>query len=336
MIEHNEGEFQLDEAFSRLAVRICRDIKSERRRERGISELRAHFEDVVEDIMRRGIPSEKAYAMLEESLGDIDKLTALMASVHNTPCFPSFFLWLMGGVLFIGGLGSYFVVENRVLKAWLGLGLQIAAIVAIIAAMQIAGNYIRAIWKRILAIRRLRKWVEARGGKLTQLENAYKSIFVRTDTPEFALDIGNYRYILAFWSTVQRRCTLHLQDNGIYSYNKHFGYMVSAFSLNSAIGLLRTRGMVGDPLYRAYHYEMIKLPKGIHLMPEIRYKSFFAYDKANIPVFLLNPIPLNIEICENGHIHKLSNGDILPEALGNAKIYSMSSFIATLEREFNS
>ena len=66
-------------------------------------------------------------------------------------------------------------------------------------------------------------------------------------------------------------------------------------------------------------------------MPEIQYDEYFADDRVNIPVFLLNPIPLDVEICENGHIHRLVEGDTLPTSMGSARLYSMSSLISLME-----
>ena len=47
-------EFDLNGALDRLAVRICREIRSKHRRERAIKEFRAHLEDAAEEIMRQG------------------------------------------------------------------------------------------------------------------------------------------------------------------------------------------------------------------------------------------------------------------------------------------
>ena len=330
-------EFDLNGALDRLAARVCREIKSKHRRERAIKEFRAHLEDAIEDIMRQGNPPEVAYAELEESLGDTDKLSTLMASVHNTHHIPVILPWLAGVAVLGGLIYLYLTTENYSLQSWIGVGLQLLAIAAAVVLVLFAAKWTRAIGKRASALRRLQKYVDANGGTLIRRGNCYKSLFVRTAYPELTVDLGDRRYILSLWATVKRRRTLHLQDNGIYSYDKHFGYMLVTPGIApwSRVSFFRPKGMENDPLFKWYHYEMMKLPEGAHLMPEVDYGSCYAPDKVNIPVFLLNPIPLDVEICENSHIHKVVEGDTLPDSLGSAKLYSMSSFLADLERAAN-
>jgi hypothetical protein len=330
-------EFDLNGALDRLAARVCREIKSKHRRERAIKEFRGHLEDAAEDIMRQGNPPEKAYAELEESLGDTDKLSTLMASVHNTHHVPVILPWLAGAAVLGGLIYLYLTTENSNLQAWLGVGFQLFSMIAIVVLALFVGKWVRAIGKRASALRRLKKFAREHDGILTVRANPYKSLFVRTAYPELTVDMGDRRYILSFWATVKRRRTLHLQDSGIYSYDKHFGYMLAASPNNlgnywARLPLFRPRGMEDGPLFTWYHSEFVKLPGGAHLMPEIDYDGYFAPDKINIPVFLLNPIPMDVEICESSHIHKLSDGDRLPASLGGAIVYSMSSFVSAVER----
>ncbi len=334
MAEQNSGNFDLCDALDRLAARVCSEIKSERRRKKVTAEFRGHLEDAIEDIMRQGIPPEKAYAELEESLGSTDKLSTLLASVHNTHHFPILLPWLAGAAVIAGLLCLYLTTENDYVQAWSGFGLQLIAIAAIFTLVMLIIKWTRAISKRASALRRLKSFVKKHNGTLICRENGYKSLFVRTTSPELIVELGNHRYILSLWATVKRHRTLHLQDNGIYSYDKNFGYMFMSPGVAplARMSIFRPKGMERDPFFTYYHSEVVKLPQGAHLMPEVKYEECFAPDKINIPVFLLNPIPLNVEICENSHIHKLIDGDTLPASLGNAKLYSMSSLISMLER----
>ena len=148
MTERKSGDFNLNDALDRLAARICREIKSERRRKKATAEFRGHLEDAIEDIMRQGVPPEQAYAELEESLGSTDKLSTLMASVHNTHHFPMFLPWLVGAAV-IGGLTYlYLTAENDYIQAWSGFGLQLIAIVTIVVLVLLAVKWTRAISKR--------------------------------------------------------------------------------------------------------------------------------------------------------------------------------------------
>lgn len=334
MTDRNGMDFDLDVALDRLAARVCREVKSEHRRKRVTAEFRGHLEDAIGDIMRQGILPEEAYAELEKSLGNTDKLSTLIASVHNTRHFPTFLPWLAGVAVIGGLLYAYLTTDNDNLQVWIGFGFQLIAICALIALALFIGKWVRAIGKRASALRRLKRFVKKHNGTLVCRQNGFRSLFIRTTTPELIVDLGDRRYIVAMWATVQRRRTLHLQDNGIYSYNKHFGYMLASPGIapHSRITFFRPKGMENDPLFTFYHSEMVKLPEGAHLMPEVNYKECFAPDKVNIPVFLLNPIPLDIEICENSHIHKLVEGDTLPATLGNAQMFSMSSLISMMER----
>ena len=331
MGDYTAHEFDLTGALDRLAARICRDIKSPKKRQMVAAELRAHLEDAAEDIMRRGNPPEVAFAELERSLGDTDKISTLLASVHNTRHIPALLPWLGGAALLGGAVYLYLTAESDVLRAWIGVGLQLLAMAAITALALAGVTWLRAIRKRASALRRLKQYVKENGGTLTRLRNGYRSLIVRGTSPELTVDMGDRRYILSLWATVQRRRTLHLQDNGIYSYDKHFGYMLASPGIAPYARFFRPKGMERDAWFTWYHSEMVKLPEGAHLMPEVDYGSCFAPDKVNIPILVLNPIPLDVEICENGRVHKVAEGDTLPAALGGARLYSMSGFISLLE-----
>ena len=327
-------EFDLNGALDRLAVRICREIRSKHRRERAIKEFRAHLEDAVEDIMRQGNPPEKAYAELEKSLGDTDKLSTLMASVHNTHHFPFGILLIVVLGAYIGRLiYLYYTIKDAISRDGIEFQLQLFAIVAAVVLVLFAAKWTRVIFKRASALRRLKKYVKKNGGAITRHNSCYKSLFTRLSVPELIVDMGERRYIISMWATNMRRRTLHLQDNGIYSYDKHFGYMLASPGIapHSRITFFRPKGMENDPLFTFYHSEMMKLPEGAHLMPEIDFGSSFAPDKENIPVLLLNPIPLDVEICEEGRVRRLTDGDTLPATLGNARLYSMSGLISLME-----
>ena len=133
-------EFDLDGALDCLAARVCREIKSKHRRERAIKEFRGHLEDAIEDIMRQGNTPKVAYAELEESMGDTDKLSTLMASVHNTHHIPVILPWLAGAAVLGGLIYLYLTTENYSLQSWIGVGLQLFAIAAAVVLVLFAAN----------------------------------------------------------------------------------------------------------------------------------------------------------------------------------------------------
>lgn len=336
MNDRNEREFDLNGALDRLSNRVCREIKSRSRRHRAINEFRGHLEDAVEDIMRQGNPPEVAYAELEKSLGDTDKLSTLMASVHNTRRFPLKYLLVIPVVAYVCYLLlSYILIKDAFIREGIAFQLQWVALIGSIVIALVAGVWFRAVGRRASALRRFKKCVMDKGGELSCYGSGYRSLFTRVDIPELIVDVDKRRYILYLWATVMPFRTLHLQDNGIYSYNKNFSYMLVMpdNAPGSRLEIFRPKGMEKDPMFSWYYTETIQLPAGAHLMPEINYDEFYDPDKINIPVFLLNPIPLNVEICENGSVHKLGDGDKLPKSLGGATIYSAASFISMLERD---
>ena len=329
----NDKEFDLNGALDRLAARVCREIKSDRRRQTATVEFRAHLEDAIEDIMRKGIPPEAAYAELARSLGNTDKLCTLLAAVHNTRHIPVLLPWLVGAALLGWLVYLYHTTDSYSVYAWIRICFQFAAMGGVIVLGLIASKWIRAIRKRTSALRRLQKYVKENGGTMIRRRNCYKSLLVRTSTPELIVDMEDRRYILSFWATVNRRRTLHLQDNGIYRYDKHFGYMlITARCLPwSRFLMLYPASRDGSQQTPLAYSEIMKIPQSEHLMPNVNYGDCFVPGKVNIPVFLLNPIPMDIEICENGRIHKLVDGDVLPDTLGGARLYSMSSLLSLME-----
>ena len=329
-------KFELSSALDRLAARACADIKSDKKKERAAAELRGHLEDAANDIMRRGVSPEAAYGEVEKSLGDVGKLAEIMASVHNSPHVPAPLIWLSCAAVVSVLLCLYFTAENRIIRSCSGALLQTGALCVLIAIILLTAGYVRAMVKRASAVHRLKKLARESGGTLTVRKSCYSSIFVRGNEPEILLDIKDRRYVLYLWATVRHRRTLHLRDNGLYSNNKHIGYMLAGVLFPYGAGVWGFHAKAADHSARTawYYSSMVKISRDIHLMPEIDYAAYFVNGKTNLPVLLLNPIPMNVEVTENGRIHSLTEGERLPDALGGAAVYSASGFISAARRAF--
>ena len=84
------------------------------------------------------------------------------------------------------------------------------------------------------------------------------------------------------------------------------------------------RGMKYFPIFAS---EMVQLPHGVHMMPQIEWESLEASDKENVRVIMLNPIPFGIVGVQNGIEIKLGDDSLF---CGN-RIWSTSGMISYLE-----
>ena len=75
--------FDLQREIDRYTARITRPIRAARRRESVRREYAEYLEDAVQSRSAGGIGEETAFRETLAALGDEDKITELLAAVHN-------------------------------------------------------------------------------------------------------------------------------------------------------------------------------------------------------------------------------------------------------------
>ncbi len=321
--------FRLREEVDRYTARLVAGIRHRRRRERVRAECAEHLYDRIEELTLGGTSPEAAFSLVRREMGDEGALAEVLTAVHKHRRLPS---WLTPLVVLVGLallFASYFIIEYRPYRSWLLLlgeiGLGILLILGGLCLLRLLSGY--RIRRR--SFRRLAAYAEERGFTLSQSAGLYTSLVRRTTAPELILDTGRRRYILYHFSTLRKRRTLRLLEGGLYSYTKHFGYLLYTRitrHIGPAYALFWPKHIKAPSLI---HSEIVDVPRGLHLFPSVEWEANERRGVKNIRVLLLNPIPMRIVGVERGIERRLGDDT----HFGGMHIFSMTGFLSYLEGE---
>lgn len=322
-------ENEMHKEIERMAARLCQDIKKKNRRNEVTKEYVNHLEDAVYHYMIRGMTDEEALRTACDELGDVSRTQAMLAVVHNRDEFPSWFKWVLGGFCIVALITAYAVVKHEIVKSWLKLIFQIGFGAFGLWLIWELFIWVQAVRKRLRACRKLAKYAKDNGLDLTQQIHPLITLFRPSRTPEFILDDDKRRYIISLFPTVHRKQVLHLHENGLYTYTKSFGFLlrVGAPAPNTRMTMfIPTEGLGG--MANMTYMQQIDLPRGLYRLPSVTYEDYYRASVESIPILLLNPVPMDVDLCANGRVRKLMDGDTLPPSI---RVYSLSGFLALLE-----
>ena len=322
--------FELKREIDRFTARITRPIRSARKRESVRREYAEYLEDAVQNRMAAGIGEEQAFRETLAGLGDEDKIAELLAAVHNKHRIPTVLVPVLAaaGAAVVGA--SYFLIDSRVYRAWFLFILQLICIAGLLAAGYYLIRLAVCLHIRLRARRKIAKYAADHGMRFIQRRNSYRSLFTKTEDPEWILETDRRRYIFSLWGTVKKRKTLCLLANGLYTYSDNVGYAM-LFTQRSLIlphgwGMALPQGMGYLPLFGT---DLTQIPRGMHLMPEIRWSEAELSDRENVRVLLLNPIPFQVMAVEGGVRRRLGDDD----TFCGMRIWSAAGFLAWLDGE---
>ena len=327
-------DFAVRTAIDRYTSRITSEIKSKKRRKEVKQEYTEHLEDAVYYHAMHGIPEKQAFDLACENMGEVSKLQSMLAAVHNKDPLPS---WIKWGLCFLGIVTYALLYQwntHPILHAWLTFGIQSAMILCIVTVITGCGIWVAAMVKHGRTMREIRKYTCTHGLVLHKNSSPFLSLFKRSATPEWVIDTPHRRYVISLWPTIRPRRHLYFHFGGLYTYHTPFAFLLMgpAFAPFSRASAYIPGGSVFDaPSFNMSYMNAENLPKGTHLMPTVTYKDLDSMEKENIHILLLSPAPTRVYLLERHRCRQLSEGDVLPEALGGVRIYTADGLISLWE-----
>lgn len=325
----DKDDFNLREAIDRYASHLAHDITSRRRRAAVKQEYAEHLEDAVYAYTLQGMEEKEAYHRACEDLGDASKVQTMLAVVHNKDRLPRRIKYPLYAALSLLAVTSYFWISNESFRDWYVLLLQLGVLTLCGIGVYYLVLFFRAVGIRRAAIRKLLAYAKQNGHTL-RIAHPYRSLVRRTTRPELIYEAEDKRYIISLFATIRKKKTLHLTDNGLYSYSAKIGYGLLIGGIQyyrtAMPGLFRPKNIA--PMPNA-HSHVVDLPEGVHLMPDVRYEEHYSPDKQNVHVLMLNPIPFDVDYLRDGHIEKVRDDALL----GDVRLWSASGFLSYIDGE---
>lgn len=325
----DKHDFNLREAIDRYASHLAHDIKSRRRREAVKQEYAEHLEDAIYAYTIEGMEEKEAYHRACEDLGDASKVQTMLAVVHNKDRLPRYVRYPLLTVLALFVATLYFFIPNESFRSWYILFLQLGVLVGSVLGVYYFALFVRAFRIRRTAVQKLSAYAEQNGHTL-HITHPYRSLIRCAANPEVIYETADKRYIISLFASIRKKKTLHLTDNGFYSYSSKVGYGLLIGSMGyfgvSMAGMFRPKNVAPMPYMHSF---VIDLPEGIHIMPNIRYEDHHSPDKQNVHVLMLNPIPLDVDYLQNGQLQKVRDDALL----GDVRLWSASGFLSYIEGE---
>ena len=151
----SNDHFILSDEIKRFANHLTYEINSPKKRREVREEYIEHIEDAIYHYTLKGMTTVEAFRKACEDIGDTQKIQTLLASVHNKDKIPSWVKYLFIAVISILCLSSPLFIINESFLAWYALFLEIALIILICVGIYNLGIFLRAIWIRKQAIKKL-------------------------------------------------------------------------------------------------------------------------------------------------------------------------------------
>lgn len=290
----NEQRPTIEQEMRRAVRYICRGIRSKSVREQAEQEYLEHIEDRFYGLMLQGIPEEKALQMSIDALGSPEELCHMLASVHNR--LPADF---GKRILFLGIRSTIAVFIGCMLWAF-GL-FDAHPITLLIPILFITGltpfRYMRALWLRGKQVRHIRRICQKNCYQIEQRSSPILSVLIPSRNPEWIISTNSQTYCVHFLACHNRRATLHLLDNYVYTLTVTRGQGArfvdrSPFRNN----IIRS----SDQSYSEQSFKNLYFPLSPECSPGGMRK-----------ILLLNPVPSEISYRKGTATEYIGNGDFV-------------------------
>lgn len=301
--------FNLKKEIDLHTAWITHDIHSWRKRKEIKAELTEHLEDSVHYHMLQGNSEAEAFDLAREELGEPKKLQRLFAIVHNREPFKWMSRLVMLLLIVITAFLAHFIPQmglSYTLQSWLIFVSQLICIFLSVAFIVGEYKYIRAFFKRVHLIGRLKKLCKEKALTFRTTANAYMDLDNTSNTPSFFVEMNE--------KTIAVRFTACLKRNDTYTFTDSTSY----FTTNNA-----------NPIFVSFNYPIsgltpktpeekrLYLPKimtlknnnyvrneTVKLEPEIDTSA----DTQNI--LCIHPLPAKLQVVRTNRAEDIFDGDI--------------------------
>ena len=288
----SKPEVSVEREMQLAAKRICRGIRSKKVRKQTEQEYLEHLEDRYYSLLLKGLSEEKALQLTIESLGSVEELCHMLASVHNRAPAD------LGNTLLRLGIRTCIAAfVGCMLWAWGFFHSQ--PLTLLIPMLIFAGlspvRYARAFILRLKASRKIKNICKQSGFDLEQHASVLLSVFLPARRPEWTITTAHNTYCVHFLACPHRHAALHFFDSYAYA-------------------LTLTRGQGARFADRSpFRFNIIKTPDQTYSEHSFRYLFFPvspAYRGDTVKrILLINPVPSLISYQNGTSVEYVGNGD---------------------------
>lgn len=305
--------FDLKKEIALHTAWIVHDIHSWRKRKEIKVELSEHLEDAVYHYTLKGYSEREAFELAREDLGDSKKLQRLFAIVHNRDPFKWMNCLVMLFLIVITAFFVYFAPQMGLpytLQSWLIFLSQLVCI--FLSSVLIVGEYkyIRAFFKRVHLIGRLKRLCKEKSFTCHATSKAYLDLDNTANGPSFFVHVNE--------KTVAIRFAACLKKNDTYTFTDSTSY----FTTNNANPIFVS---FGAPIYhllppktpeeaRLYLPKITTLKNNDYIKREtIKLEPDIDTSVDTVNILCIHPLPAKLQVVRTNRAENIFDGDIFKD-----------------------
>ncbi|MBQ7344245.1 MAG: hypothetical protein IJW53_05745 [Clostridia bacterium] len=303
----DNSDFDIQKEIEAYAAHITHDIRPIKKRESIKSEFISHIEDAVYHYMISGLNEQDAFKRACDEIGDVEKIKRMLTIVHkkdkiSTVLFPIIYCFALI-IAFLPFILSSVKIDY-ILEQWINLISVVTAIALFCFTILKSYKYLRALFKRVSLIRKIKKICQQNNYCFSYDRNYYLSIFGKSSKHEMKI-IGKEKTIyIKMFACLKRKDIYTLTSiNSFFTSNNVNPIFVSYDypSIGSVLKKESERKMYLPRFYQSRNNYV----KEDSINPEV--DAEIGADVINI--LCINPISAKIEVVRTNRAEEVFDGD---------------------------
>ena len=284
----SEHDFNFTGELRRLTSRLTASIRSQKQKNAVAREYEDHIRDAMQNYMLGGMSEEAAFLAAKDDLGDIEEIAVTLGDVHNRQEIPSDVGWKLDKRKLADIIATAIIIDVLLLSGSIFLWY-----IAFLWVLGFVFGGLRAVFKRLGAVGKLRRYAKTYGFACRISVSALLSLWWYADRPDVVLERDDVMYKIRFLPSIRPNTVIRFIGRNLYSvvYEKGTTWIASV-QLRPAWLSFRPKNVRKLSQSGLVHLNY-SVQGDIFALPtmECRHDS---RDKAVEEVLIFNPVPLRV------------------------------------------
>ena len=205
-------DFNLDRELRRLTRALTASIRDKKQKSEVAREYEDHIHDAMQNYMLGGMREEEAFAAACDDLGDIEEIAATLGDVHNRQEIPSDVGWKLDKRKLADIIAMAIIIDVLLVSGNIFLWY-----LAILWVLGYIFWGLRAVFKRLGAVGKLRRYAKTYGFACRISVSALMSLWWYSDRPDVVLERDNVMYKIRFLPSIRPNTVIRFIGRNLYS-----------------------------------------------------------------------------------------------------------------------
>ena len=208
----SEHDFNLEGELRHLTRALTDSIHSKKQKSAVAREYEDHIRDAMQNYMLGGMTEEAAFLAAKEDLGDIDEIAVTLGDVHNRQEVPSDVGWTLDKRKLVDIIVAAIILDVLLVSNNIFLWC-----IAILWGLGFVFIGLRAVFKRLGAVLKLRRYAKTYGFACRTSVSALMSLWWYSDRPDVVFERDDVMYKIRFLLSIRPNTVIRFIGRNLYS-----------------------------------------------------------------------------------------------------------------------